>query len=190
MEFTGERQVGKNLSEIEKLHLDRYGYAFNEILWRFGHNQTNVADIGCGIGYGSYILSNLNCNIDAYDISKEAIEFAKQHYQKQNINYYIQDCLDIDFLKNKCYDVIISFEFLEHVYYYQALDLLIEMINKSKLLVTSIPINNKSPFHKFILNKEQIENFYYTAINKTTKNILNKFIQDDKYYIFIIGDIS
>lgn len=187
MEFTGERQVGKTLDEIDKLHIERYQIALREIKHYFS-NCNSILDIGCGIGYGSYILSELESNITSYDISEEAINFAKTYYNKDNVNYSVVDCSNVSFIKDN-YDTIVSFEFLEHIHYYRAKEILKEMIEKSSLCITSIPINNESPFHKFILNEKEIEEFYYGIVNMIpNKKILKTSIQDNKYYICIIGD--
>jgi len=190
MHFTGERQVGKNLSEIEKLHIDRYHYALNEIAFRFNHATTlNIADVGCGVGYGSSILSSSNCNLDAYDISDEAIEFAKEYYLKPNINYIKKNILDVDFLNNKHYNIIVAFEILEHIEFLDSLELLTKIINQSDIAIISIPINNESPFHKYIMSKMEIDLFVDKAISNSNsdKKILNEFTQEDRYYICTIG---
>lgn len=73
-------------------------------------NKSNlsIVDLGTGSGCIAITLSKLlNCEVDAVDISKEALEVAKQNNlkNKTNVNFYLGDMLKP---LNKKYDVIIS----------------------------------------------------------------------------------
>jgi len=187
LNFTGERQVSKTLEGIEKKHLDRYCFAKNKVRELLSKDNIKISDIGCGIGYGSSILSELNCSIDSYDISKEAIDFANKYYKKDNINYFTKDCSDSDFL-TKHYDVIVSFEFLEHINIDKSKKILHRIIEKSDLSIISIPINKPSPFHKIVLKKEEVKQYYDEALKSfSNKHIIEEWIQDTIFYIVVIG---
>jgi SAM-dependent methyltransferase len=69
-----------------------------------------VLDYGCGTGYGSLMLSKAAANIIAVDLSKEAIDFAKQNYIADNLTFKT-----IPELTNAKFDVITSFQVVEHV---------------------------------------------------------------------------
>ena len=71
-------------------------------------NNLDIVDLGTGSGCIAISLAkNLNSNVDAVDISKEALEVAKKNAinNKVNINFYLGDMLKP---LNKKYDVIIS----------------------------------------------------------------------------------
>lgn len=73
-------------------------------------NKTNldIVDLGTGSGCIAIALAkNLDCHIDAVDISKEALEVAKKNAinNQVSINFYLGDMLTP---LNKKYDLIIS----------------------------------------------------------------------------------
>ena len=73
-------------------------------------NKKNIDIVDLGTGSGCIAISlakNLNSNIDAVDISKDALEVAKKNAinNKVNINFYLGDMLNP---LNKKYDLIIS----------------------------------------------------------------------------------
>ncbi len=77
-----------------------------------------VLDFGCGSGYGAYMISKVAKEVHAVDISPKAIEFAKEKYSSDNINFYACDTTSeeiFDILTKKTYDIILSTEVIEHI---------------------------------------------------------------------------
>lgn len=72
-----------------------------------------VADVACGSGYGTTILSKEAQYVHGYDVSAETIEFAKANWQRSNISFQLFD-LEKDAFPIK-YNCIISCETIEHV---------------------------------------------------------------------------
>ena len=71
-------------------------------------NNLDIVDLGTGSGCIAISLAeNLNGNVDAVDISKDALEVAKKNAinNNVNINFYLGDMLNP---LNKKYDLIIS----------------------------------------------------------------------------------
>lgn len=109
LSFTGERMVpGISPKRIEDDHLARYRFATRYI------RNKSVLDIACGTGYGTRMLLDGGATyVDGADISAEAIAFAQKTYGALQISYYVGDVCS--FNQGGKYDVIVSFETIEHV---------------------------------------------------------------------------
>lgn len=109
--FGGERQIGKNIQEIEPKHVERYQFAN-----KFVSNGDIVLDAACGIGYGSNILAQSAKSVLSLDNSEEALEYCRTYWGAENITYDVID-LESDFQNNVNgkFDVIVSLETLEHL---------------------------------------------------------------------------
>ena len=107
---SGERQISMHLRDIRADHRGRYRYAST-----FLRPGMKVWDAACGVGYGSFLLTQAvpKLGITAVDIDPYAIQYAKEFYGKNSINYIQSDILDCSF-KSK-FDAITSFETFEHV---------------------------------------------------------------------------
>ncbi|MEI6288260.1 MAG: methyltransferase domain-containing protein [bacterium] len=109
MKFTGEQYVpGQTDKTIEDEHLSRYEFASRYI------KDKIVLDVACGTGYGSKIMSSTAKQVIGVDISDEVIKFAKEHYQNNNLEYFCHDSTSL-FFSEHYFDVIISFETIEHL---------------------------------------------------------------------------
>lgn len=109
--FGGERQIGKNIQEIEPKHVERYQFAN-----KFVSNGDIVLDAACGIGYGSNILAQSAKSVLSLDNSEEALEYCRTYWGAENITYDVID-LESDFQNNVNgkFDVIVSLETIEHL---------------------------------------------------------------------------
>lgn len=82
--------------------------AINKVKKMFPNKTIDIVDLGTGSGCIAITLKkNLNAQVDAVDISKEALEVAKlnAHNNNVNINFINEDMVN---LSNKKYDLIIS----------------------------------------------------------------------------------
>src|SRR5512139_3420831 len=77
-----------------------------------------VLDIACGEGYGSWLLKEWGASsVLGIDISQEAISVAKQQFSREGVEYLIRDaCSAVDDLPQGSFDLIASFETIEHVH--------------------------------------------------------------------------
>lgn len=134
LDFTGEYFVpGKSSSRMEADHLARYQFAS-----RFVEGKS-VLDIACGVGYGSNLLSQAGAlSVDGVDINEGVIAHAKDSYTSETTHFR---CGDIyTFCGSSCYDVIVSFETIEHVDdYNKALANLFRLLCDNGRLIISSP---------------------------------------------------
>ncbi|MEP6483188.1 MAG: class I SAM-dependent methyltransferase [Rudaea sp.] len=74
-----------------------------------------VLDAACGEGYGSALLATGAAHVTGLDISPDAVGHAKKRYGHQsNLAFDVGDCTKLD-SKLGPFDLIVSFETLEHV---------------------------------------------------------------------------
>lgn len=115
LDFTGERFTPETCREIWYEHYHRYALASTLV------KGLNVLDAACGEGYGSAVLATQAASVTAIDISSEAIDHATKRYGEQNNLAFLQaDCTQLEF-SDKKFDVIISFETLEHLHEQEAM---------------------------------------------------------------------
>ena len=106
---TGERLIGKTLSEIAPNHVARYEWASQELLKRIKPGAS-VLDAACGCGYGSRMLAEAGFIVDSFDISHEA-ETWQRNFLHENVKFRRDNILNI---KGK-YDAVVSIETIEHI---------------------------------------------------------------------------
>jgi len=105
-----ERIVPAELDPEDRMlreHLDRYLLASAVI-----KPDDVVVDAGCGVGYGSAMLGERAGSVIGLDISEEAIAYATDHFARDNVEFGVAD-VEIDAIP-PC-DVIVAFEFIEHI---------------------------------------------------------------------------
>lgn len=110
MKNTGERHI---ISESITDKAELYNHLMHIATYKFAQPYAegkHILDFGCGSGYGSFGLSKVAKQVTAVDISAEAVEYAATHYTNKNLKY----CLITD-LKDETFDVITSFQVIEHV---------------------------------------------------------------------------
>lgn len=152
MDFTGERLVpGKVELELEVEHTNRYIFARPLV------KDKKVLDAACGTGYGSAILSKTAASVFGVDISKEAISYAKNNYSAPNISFSVADIESLPFEDN-FFDVVVSFETIEHVDTQKQEKFLSEVkrtLKKDGIFIVSTP--NRDVY------KERGENHFHVA---------------------------
>jgi ubiquinone/menaquinone biosynthesis C-methylase UbiE len=90
-------------------HILRYIFASQFVMGK------NVFDIACGSGYGgNYLLSKGAKTVIGGDLSEEAIVQAVEFYKKDNFELILMDATKIP-IANNTFDVILSFETIEHI---------------------------------------------------------------------------
>lgn len=109
-----ERAYPRVFAEVDELHQARYHLALRYI--QPGHR---ILDAACGAGYGShYMAANSMCeSVVGIDVSPEALQWAEEYFRSDKITF-VQGDLTTAFaerLPHRQYDLITSFETLEHL---------------------------------------------------------------------------
>ena len=92
-----------------KEHESRYSWVKNFV------KDKNVLDVACGAGFGSYIIAEdgAAAKVTGWDIDKDTIHYASIKNRHPNISFEVKNAETFD--TNQQYDVIVSFETIEHL---------------------------------------------------------------------------
>ncbi len=148
--FTGERVVpGRSPSWLTLEHLLRYRFA------SYFTPGCRVLDLGCGTGYGAFLLADKARLVVGADNSEEAVQYAREHYRRPNLRFEAADCRSLPFEAN-AFDVVTLFEVIEHLPEQEAcLNEVKRVLKSSGLLLLSTPnpdrstkqVEEENPFH-------------------------------------------
>lgn len=134
LEFTGERFTPECVREIWYEHYHRY--AFAQQLAR----GKRVLDAACGEGYGSALIASSARTVLGLDVSEQAIAHARARYAQPNLSFRQADVTALEHLPSGSFDLILSFETLEHL---QAQESMLEgfrrLLAPEGLLLVSTP---------------------------------------------------
>lgn len=107
--FTGERFTPECVREMWLEHYARYAFAT-----RFAHGR-QVLDCASGEGFGAALLSRVARQVDAVDVSPQAIAHARQRYGGlPRLSFHEASALALPFPAAQ-FDLVVSFETLEHL---------------------------------------------------------------------------
>lgn len=176
LEFTGEEFIPEKMPYISyeeyQLHILRYVFAANFV------KDKTVLDIACGTGYGTHYLSKKGAKlIIGCDIKGEYIEYAKYHYKMKNLSFYRCDALCLPF-QDEFFDVVISFETIEHIKEYRGYLSECKRVLKSKegLFICSTPNKYVYSPHSDVSVPFHFQEFYpeqfYDLIKECFGNVI------------------
>ncbi|MBU3022187.1 bifunctional 2-polyprenyl-6-hydroxyphenol methylase/3-demethylubiquinol 3-O-methyltransferase UbiG [Aestuariibacter sp. A3R04] len=133
-------------------HVYRYVFAS-----RYIRLNDNVLDCACGLGYGSYILSTSGKagQVLGVDICENSISYANDVYSNANLTYKTLNIDEFEQVGLGQYDLITSFETIEHVVDYHAFfRLCLRNLKPDGRLIASVPYmwvdetgKDPNPFH-------------------------------------------
>lgn len=116
LEPSGERMILEHYKSsphdyvIYLLHLATYRFAE-----QFAKGK-RVLDYGCGSGYGSAQIAAVASQVEAVDVSDDAISYARVHYSADNLRFSPinpETALPFD---DAFFDTVLSFQVFEHVH--------------------------------------------------------------------------
>jgi len=94
-----------------KMHSEHY----NRYIFTAGFiSGKKVLDAACGEGGGSFLMSEKAKEVIGVDLRGEAIQFAKNNYKGNNVDFIVGDVTKLPF-KDNFFDVAVSFETVEHI---------------------------------------------------------------------------
>jgi len=129
----------KNFYDNDPEQVSRYVYAL-----KFVKNKI-VLDVACGRGYGTYFISKKSKAMVGVDIRKDYIEFARNNYSSNNLQFLESDATKIN-LSDNTFDVIISFETIEHLQDADSfLREVIRLLKDDGILLLSTPNRDLNP---------------------------------------------
>jgi 2-polyprenyl-3-methyl-5-hydroxy-6-metoxy-1,4-benzoquinol methylase len=126
-----------------------------------------ILDCACGVGWGSYVMAKAGAEqVVGLDLSSNAIFSAKKYYNFDSIIFLEKNIYN--FTSKQKFDVITSFETLEHVDEpLRFLDTLASLSHKNSILFLSTPNGHcfkeenqppYNPYHKTEFTKDEIFN--------------------------------
>ena len=102
----GEREYPRQLGTLEGIaedHIERYQWALPYCKGKI------VLDYGCGVGYGGFVLSESAAEVAGFDISTEALDWARYYAESRTNLKYTSS------LPESVFDCVTCFECIEHV---------------------------------------------------------------------------
>jgi ubiquinone/menaquinone biosynthesis C-methylase UbiE len=150
-------------------HITRYSSALDIVKGKV------VLDIASGSGYGTKMLADVAKKVYGVDVNEVAVNYARKHYGRNNLEYKVGDGESIP-LDDNSVDVVVTFETIEHIKdYTQFVKEIKRVLKPDGLAIVSTPNDlefaegNHFHLHEFEYNE------LVSLLKKDFKNI-------DSYY--------
>ncbi len=172
--FTGERFTPECVREIAYEHWHRYAFAMALV------DGKHVLDAACGEGFGADLLACKAASVQAIDIDAISIEHAKQRYgSKNNLEFHQADVTQLDALPSNSFDVIVSFETLEHVMNHdRMLAGFYRLLKQDGILLISTPDKKNYTDATGVVNSHHVRELYFDEFS----TLLDNHFQSKKIY--------
>jgi len=172
--FTGERFTPECVREIAYEHWHRYAFAMALV------EGKRVLDAACGEGFGADLLAGKAASVQAIDIDAASVEHARQRYgSKNNLDFQQADVTQLDALPSDRFDVIVSFETLEHVMEQdRMLAGFYRLLKKDGVLLISTPDKKNYTDATGVVNPHHVRELYFDEFSA----LLDRHFQAKKIY--------
>lgn len=126
-------------------------YKPREVFWKQSLDLLNIKkdnsilEVGCGQGlFLSRIVNTYKAKGIGIDVSSRSINYANKKYKNKNLNYLKGSALKIPF-KDKSFDMVLSFDVLEHIENQEkaVLEMIRVLKPKGKILIYTLNKNDK-----------------------------------------------
>lgn len=103
-------------NQIAQSYNERHKYLYNSMLERGLKTDSNVLELGCGIGVITSLINKTvkKGKIVSVDISEDSINHSKKHNVSENIELIVSDLALFEY-KPQIFQYIVLFDILEHV---------------------------------------------------------------------------
>ena len=160
-----------SLERIYPMHMDRDNandrdsIEIHEARYRFAANQLrgqHILDIACGCGFGTALMAaqHPQRQFIGVDIDPAAIDYARQHYQRDNITFVNANAMAF----TGAFDTIVSLETIEHLPSpIQFIARLPTLLNPAGCIIASVPITptcDGNPHHLHDFSKRSFYNLF------------------------------
>lgn len=170
--WTGERYVPGVQGQIALEHLHRYAVACELA------SEKVVLDIACGEGYGAGMLAKMARYVVGVDISSETIEHASAKYSRNNLGFILGSCAQIPLADNS-FDLVVSFETIEHHEHHTQMFMEIKRVLKPDgLLLISSPDKYEYSIVPNMTNTFHVKELYRHEF----KSLIAKFYKNFALY--------
>jgi len=157
-DFTGERYLPElDSPELSYPHWHRYLFA--EQLVRDKH----VLDLACGEGYGSTLLAQSSKTVIGLDKDSKSIINALKKYLRDNLFFLVGSVTDIPIKGKDIFDIIVSFETIEHLdkeLHRGLLDEVKRLLRKSGIFLISTPNRSFCGDSNLFKNEFHLKEYY------------------------------
>ena len=178
--FYSEQTKSKNFLR-KWFHLNRYRIANSLVKSKYKKNY-KIADLGCG----SCDWNIDNLNVFGIDLNEKLLKLAKQ--KNQLYNYKVVDTTNSG-LPNDSFDIVVAFEFLEHINDYEKIVIEAKrLLKKGGYCIISVPYDVffslwkplffvQVLFHGYILQNQYYKKRCGHVNHFSTETIKNAFIK-------------
>lgn len=146
-----------------------YRYMLGRYLFAVPYiKNKRVLDAGCGLGWGSYLISDFPESIISIDIDTKSLEFARKAWKDPRLSFRKKSVLEMSGYAN-LFDVVLSYEVIEHLQYDDGkkyIEQVSAVLHDKGILVMSsaFPLENKvaqelerqNIYHLHIYTKDEI----------------------------------
>lgn len=167
--FTGERFTPECVREIAYEHWHRYAFALSLV------EGKQVLDAACGEGFGAALLAGKAASVLAIDVDPTTIEHAMKRYGAQdNVSFRQDDVTQLDALPDGSFDVIVSFETLEHVMDHdRMLAGFRRLLNADGILLVSTPDKKNYSDATGVVNPHHVSELYFSEFSQLLERHFN-----------------
>lgn len=170
------RQYGTSLKEIKENHRRRYNWAADRLQGK------SVVDVGCGVGYGSWILGEDCTQVTGLDFNPDVVQLARETWRRSNVEFQkfnLQSGYPLP-----ASQAVVAFEVIEHL---ACPESLLCTIAKGSVLFGSAPNEDFAP-HSIASNPFHIRHYTYAELEAVLSDC--GFNVTAWYHQSLVGEIS